>query len=630
MEAEEGCGVARSDGGLDDGGEVYGDDDSEGDSDDPGAGAGSRLIRRRTSGLVSCGGAGRFSPYGGRSLWAVAQDAGDLSQSKFYTGVFADFRADRGSGDDGGGSGDGEVAAKGAATVTEVTAAAYGDPSLYNRRPARRSTIGATPASSLVANADVGRIRHPESCWPIRDGGQGRTVVDVAGEREDVVGERRWGENEAGAEEDDASRDRDAKGGGVPHDRDEAVDDVILLLSQTRSSQLPCSRATGGNLSPLSTTAAVARAVPVRGLRATFSHEELEAVTARHIARAPLAEVSAFFPDWEENVRFVFQQGEAELREALRSITAALSKEDDAVAGDGVGVGVETGIGAGLGTSSGGGVREEDVALARSRSRRSGGSGSGKAKALRFFEGVVVEALKWTGSDQSPATRPVITHGDVVNKGDGGNDDADAEDESSDGGGVDADDADEVCEKPSRSDDSGGDDGVFWGGNAADRATRSRISLDGVSGSAEGRSSAESDVEGSGGSGDDGGGGGGGGGPGGGGGVGGSVAGCGVGDVGGGGGSDGGGVGDDGGGVNGDGGDDGAGCFLGDGCVDDGLVDMTQMDNAPVDDPPLAGAVAAVEAQRTSIKCGDPGGKIVCICCCSQDRCRGARNTTGV
>lgn len=459
------------------------------------------------------------------------------------------------------------AATKETATVVEVTAAAYGDASLYNRKPARRATISAPSSSLPVAAGGRGRGRHLEST-PFNRGLRtwGAAVDAAAFERDAVIGERLPGENEAGAEGDGPSRDRN-----------DAADDAILLLSQTQSTnQRPLSRATDGNLSPLTAPgAAVAMAVAggadraafASGLGVGFAEEEAaEAAAARHIARAPLAEVSAFFPDWEENVRFVFRQDEAELRDALRSINAALSAEEEgAVAGEragaGVGVGAAVSVGAGPPPPEGG-VHDENVPLVGNRSRRRSGSSSSKAKALIFFEGVVVEALKRTESDGSPATRPVIDRDDRNDDND--SDDDDAADEAKGGGDSGGDGSDGaaavVCEEAGRSDYPGGvDGGSFCLRDAADRTTRSRTTRDEGSGGSEGRDGDESGGE-SDGKGD---------------------------------GGDGGGDGNGGGGGDG-GGSDVTGCFRGDGCVDDAPVDDTQVDDgAPVDAASVAGAVAA-------------------------------------
>ncbi|CAM9750300.1 unnamed protein product, partial [Scytosiphon promiscuus] len=80
-----------------------------------------------------------------RTLWGIAQGADELSQSNFVTGVFADIRAKHTA----------TAAERGGRHGTPkrvvVTAAAYGDASLYNRRNGSART-----AASVGAGAATG------------------------------------------------------------------------------------------------------------------------------------------------------------------------------------------------------------------------------------------------------------------------------------------------------------------------------------------------------------------------------------------------------------------------------------------------------------------------------------------
>ncbi|CAB1097155.1 unnamed protein product [Ectocarpus sp. CCAP 1310/34] len=273
----------------------WGDDDEDDEDDDTGVG---RLIRRRSGGGAN-GNGQRSTPGGdgsrarrGRTLWAIAQGADELSQSDFVTGVFADIRANS-TGGVGGGAGGKPHAAKPGRRAA-VTAAAYGDARLYNRRVV--SSAAASP-SALSS-----------------------TLCSDQGDTDEGMGGGRPGKSER--EQSASQLNPSDENGGSGGDGDDAVDDVIQLLSQTLS-QASVSGGGGG------TASAQNGGQENGGKKQEEEEEEAERFAARHIARAPVSSLSGLFPNWKENVGFVFRQGAAELQEALQGIVTALSEEEE-------------------------------------------------------------------------------------------------------------------------------------------------------------------------------------------------------------------------------------------------------------------------------------------------------------
>lgn len=350
-----------------------GSSDGGGGSDESVHATGSpKLTRRRSSGGGCSGVRGRVSSSKGRTLWGIAQEAEELSQSKFLTGVFADVRAEteattaRGHG-------------RQRSRAATVTAAAYDEVSRYNRRSTRSAAADDSLSASLTNPAAIESC--PESPPEIYDAE--KRISGSAGAVGSGAGKRRRGNDKPGVE-----------GVSLFGNDDNATDEAISLLSQTLSDQ----RARA----PLTPVAPSAEA-EIPGMA---SGSEVEKVVARHIALAPLAAVSRLFPEWEENVRFVFGQSAAELRDALESIDAALSEEEAAAA---------TAAAAGDARSLGRKERREtetgEEGVEDAAARR-----SGKAEALLFFEGVILEALELKTSDESPTTsteRKGCGHGDA-------------------------------------------------------------------------------------------------------------------------------------------------------------------------------------------------------------------------
>ncbi|CAN0405719.1 unnamed protein product, partial [Hapterophycus canaliculatus] len=309
-----------------------GDEDGRDSSSD--AGGEARLIRRRSSGggggiyggvlgdngqsPAPAGGRGRGTGKSKRTLWGIAQGADELSQSNFVTGVFADIRAkhtaaaaDRRRR---------EVAADERSRRhgtrrgrVFVTAAAYGDASLYNRRS---GSAGTATGAGAAGSADMDVAAHDAAT-----GGTAATADD-----DDGIDERRRQEyaSPVASDADEPNDfDDDENGGGASGaDSDDdnasaAMDGAILLLSQT-----------------LSASSAAARMAQRREPCAAPGKEQgdeaaegARVAAERHIGRAPAAALSGLFPRWKENIRFVFRQGAPDLREALGGIVAALSKE---------------------------------------------------------------------------------------------------------------------------------------------------------------------------------------------------------------------------------------------------------------------------------------------------------------
>ena len=353
-----------------------------------------RVTRRRSSGgrgVSFRDGRGRLSSssYGRKSLWDIALDADVLSQSSFVTGVFADVKA-----------GEEATAAKedararkllegcctkrGAQTAN-VTASAYGDASLYNRRPAEAGA-SMDGSSRCPTSEDIDTQRRD----PGTDSGA------ACGKRRQCPGPWSTRGN------DDGIAEQDGAFGG----RDTTADEAILLLTQTLS-QRADSRQPGREegVPPFFSEEAVLAPTPVAAAKANVV-EEQEKIAARHIARAPVTAVSRLFPDWEENVRFVFRQGEDELRNALESINAALSEEEAAIATTAFG----------KNTSFGGECLENDgTSLEGGQADESGRTG--KAEALLFFEGVILEALELRISGRAAESEQGVrlgSEGDVV------------------------------------------------------------------------------------------------------------------------------------------------------------------------------------------------------------------------
>ncbi|CAM9395583.1 unnamed protein product [Ectocarpus sp. 6 AP-2014] len=281
-----------------------GDDGDDDEDDDTGVG---RLIRRRSSGGANDNGP-RSTPGGdgsrvrrGRTLWAIAQGADELSQSNFVTGVFADIKANS-IGSVGGGAGGKPHAAKPGRRAA-VTAAAYGDARLYNRR------VGSSAAASVSALSST-------LCSNQGDIDAATRSADAA-DTDKGMGGRRPGKSER---EQSVSQlnpsDENGDGGG-----DDAFDDAIQLLSQTLSQASVSGR--GGTASAQD---------GVQENSGKKQEEEAERSAARHMARAPVSSLSGLFPNWKENVSFVFRQGAAELRLALQGIVAALSEEEEKAA----------------------------------------------------------------------------------------------------------------------------------------------------------------------------------------------------------------------------------------------------------------------------------------------------------
>lgn len=314
-----------------------------------------RLLRRRSSG----GGDGhgrRLSSLGGNTLWSIAQNADELSQSRFVTGVFADVRAGaekaRTRGLREGSS------ALGSRTAT-VTASAYGDPSLYNRRTSGAGPRDTGDPGSAIADTEV----------------QGASV-SVGGREANSGFGAEGGERRCGNDDRVAERDSTFSSG-----TETAADEAILLLTQTLSGQSAISPRPQIEDSGAGADVCAAE-------RAAF--EDVERIAAQHIARAPVAAVSRFFPDWEENVRFVFQQGAPELRDALESISAALAKEEETeVSRAAAGTAIH---GEGVGRL---GVDGDEVSSMAWRER------TGKVEALLFFEGIILEALELKSPDDA-------------------------------------------------------------------------------------------------------------------------------------------------------------------------------------------------------------------------------------
>lgn len=318
---------------------------------------GAATLTRRRSSCGSYGGRKGGRPSGGRTFWGIAQEADELSQSNFVTGVFADIKAEAASR---------RRDTRESRTSTVSVAAAYGDASMYRRRSPRSSAGVAAPASTPGADDD--RCVVVMSPSPKLGRGRGSSTATVeAGGDECRLGNEMDGKdgNVPSVFSSPASSSRVAEEGGALEDADKAAGDAVLLLSQTLSGQHPT--ATGD--------------AEVAAVRAVSAKEERAA--ACHIARAPVEAVASVFPDWEENVLFVFRQSAPELRHALRSISTALSEEEAA--------------GATLqeGACTGGGVLEVPA-------RR-----SAKAEALLFFEGVILEALELRASEESAAMPPV-------------------------------------------------------------------------------------------------------------------------------------------------------------------------------------------------------------------------------
>lgn len=313
--------------------------------------ASTKSIRRRSSG--GCNARGRLLSSGGRSLWGIAQEADELSQSNFVTGVFADVRA--------GASAAALATEKEGGTrkpwkAVEVTAAAYGEASLYNRK-----STGSVPACTIVTNRSSLDLTSSELMDP-------RTEENYEAEQEDPV----------------SCND------------DTATGDTILWLSQTlpspRSESVPPKR---NNLPGSGDALASAEGV---------STEMAHKLAAQHIACAPLAAVSALFPDWEENVRFIFRQNIAELRKALKCINATLSEDKAAVA-------------AAMEVKVQGACREDG--LIEEKPEDSGlGKSNAKAEALLFFESVILEALELRASGRLLTTPPADNGEESVNNPD--------------------------------------------------------------------------------------------------------------------------------------------------------------------------------------------------------------------
>eukprot|EP00903_Cladosiphon_okamuranus_P010440 g9876.t1 len=391
---------------------------------------GARLLRRRSSGGADgVSGAGNeplFSSAASKSekgksrrtFWGIAQDADELSQSNFVTGVFADIRA--------------ECAATAAGEkpmpkVGTAAAAPYGDASLYRRvrpaRPASRSAeAGAKATAASVPTPNLG-----SGLGGTRARGTATAAVcDGNGSSAAGVGETRAPGGERSDLDDGEGGDSDGA------ESVDAVDGAILLLSQTLSAgrqprpssavRVPPQRP---KLSALDTPRSDGAASASEDVRKDDEGkeeggEEVEAarVAARHIAHAPVDAISRLFPKWKENVRFVFRQGTEELRKALKSVDAALSEEEAAVAGA---ANASAGREDALGGDSG---RRGGSPVARGSKKHPGCSGGGKAEALLFFQGVILEALDLKGpaAPSQHGSPPPRRHGegDDDNRGGGG------------------------------------------------------------------------------------------------------------------------------------------------------------------------------------------------------------------
>lgn len=354
--------------------------ESDGDDDDDefittATGDTTTLLRRRSSGARSRstkiivaveGGRGRTRtdrdkdtedttgatrPRKKRTLWNIAQEADELSQSNFVTGVFADVLrstpvATPSELGHKGGRGR-HLSSTAKATAAVVTAAAYGDASMYNARRSKADrkndahTSTAVAARRTVEGGRNGREEQETSNTPLdnREGDDG-----VASTTEDCI---RW-------------------------------------LSQALPEKHP--RSTGEKLDP----DAAAEVIAVeKGAR----------MAARQIAGAPSAALASVFPAWEENVRFVFEQDAASLREALRNVRSALVAEEANPFYVGhARLRGEDGI-----DRQGGDEKTGHEALGEgavgTRIRRPEGSHSNmdseQALSLRFFEGVITEALEF-------------------------------------------------------------------------------------------------------------------------------------------------------------------------------------------------------------------------------------------
>lgn len=347
------------------GGEVRGSEEVDGSprtcgrgrDEHDGTDGGAATLTRRRSSCGRYGGRKGGASSGGRTFWGIAQEADELSQSNFVTGVFADIKAK---------AAPRRRDTRESRTSTASVAAAYGDASMYRRRSPRSSAGVAAPASTPGADDD----RCVVVMLPSPKLGRGRgssTAAVEAGCDESRLGNEMDGKdgNVPSVSSSPASSSHVAEENGALKDADNAAGDAVLLLSQTLSGQHPTATSDA----------------EVTAVRAASTEEER--VTACHIARAPVEAVASVFPDWEENVRFVFRQSAPELRHALLSIGTALSEEGAA--------------GAILqdGACTGGGVLEIPA-------RR-----TAKAEALMFFEGVILEALELRASEESAARSPV-------------------------------------------------------------------------------------------------------------------------------------------------------------------------------------------------------------------------------
>ncbi|CAM9496972.1 unnamed protein product, partial [Sphacelaria rigidula] len=309
-----------------------------------------------------------------RTLWSIAQQADELSQSNFVTGVFADVFSDTVISGAGGAMAtprrDGGPV-KTSASI--VTAAAYGDPSMFNSRRAPKkdenvvatgtatSTAAGLRTTCALGGTEVGSENADGDNGD--SGGNADDQRDQQDDNDDIVGVD-------GLDSDRANGYGSNGDGGGGEDDDADDDDAVRWLSQVLSAN-DAVKPSNQNYNHV-TSGSTSRSTESAPAPAEVS-EAAERMAERQIADAPRSALAQFFPDWEENIRFVCRQSVTDLEDALRSLREALNGKEE--------------------------EEEKDGCLdAPTRHFAVGGGWHGrrkssKARALRFFEKVIVETL---------------------------------------------------------------------------------------------------------------------------------------------------------------------------------------------------------------------------------------------
>lgn len=374
-----------------------------------------------------------------RTLWSIAQQADELSQSNFVTGVFADVFCSSATGTSSPplpSRADTVISGAGGAMATPrrdggpvktsasiVTAAAYGDPSMFNSRRAPKkdenvvatgtatSTAAGLRTTCALGGTEVGSENADGDNGD--SGGNADDQRDQQDDNDDIVGvdgldsDRANGDGsngDGGGGEDDDADDGSGVSGSVASDPP-AADDAVRWLSQVLSAN-DAVKPSNQNYNHV-TSGSTSRSTESAPAPAEVS-EAAERMAERQIADAPRSALAQFFPDWEENIRFVCRQSVTDLEDALRSLREALVAEG--VEGDGELCrngsnparlkhdrckgqrfeGVENGKEE---------EEEKDGCLDAPMRHFAVGGGwhgrrkSSKARALRFFEKVIVETL---------------------------------------------------------------------------------------------------------------------------------------------------------------------------------------------------------------------------------------------